>query len=328
MDLIEVFGRVLFTALVYPGLLFLTVLGLLSQWYRRKLVARLQNRVGPKYVGPIGILQPFADLYKLLFVKELVTGSYSPAKLLVYVLTLGIAALSTSTIFLPLSPFSFGVSYDILLFIYLTLYASIAFAIVGFGSVSPYPSFGGVRYTTMMLVFEPAVALSLLAMVRILSPYSLSLYEALGKPRILELNQPLGSLVQVLVLAVAGISFSIAVLSKAMMKPFDIPEAETEVAGGYLAELSGPALGMAILLHEVELALYVLVFSNLLIPVPPMLPDALNVVASLVKYVVVLTLIVVVAYSMGRIRLDQALRTLFKMPLPLSILSLALSFLV
>ncbi|MEM4659158.1 MAG: NADH-quinone oxidoreductase subunit H, partial [Sulfolobales archaeon] len=140
--------------------------------------------------------------------------------------------------------------------------------------------------------------------------------------------QPLGSLVQVLVLAVAGISFSIAVLSKAMMKPFDIPEAETEVAGGYLAELSGPALGMAILLHEVELALYVLVFSNLLIPVPPMLPDALNVVASLVKYVVVLTLIVVVAYSMGRIRLDQALRTLFKMPLPLSILSLALSFLV
>ncbi|MEM1746994.1 MAG: complex I subunit 1 family protein [Sulfolobales archaeon] len=328
MDLIEVFGRVLFTALVYPGLLFLTVLGLLSQWYRRKLVARLQNRVGPKYVGPIGILQPFADLYKLLFVKELVTGSYSPAKLLVYVLTLGIAALSTSTIFLPLSPFSFGVSYDILLFIYLTLYASIAFAIVGFGSVSPYPSFGGVRYTTMMLVFEPAVALSLLAMVRTLSPHSLSLYEALGKPRILELNQPLGSLVQVLVLAVAGISFSIAVLSKAMMKPFDIPEAETEVAGGYLAELSGPALGMAILLHEVELALYVLVFSNLLIPVPPMLPDALNVVASLVKYVVVLTLIVVVAYSMGRIRLDQALRTLFKMPLPLSILSLALSFLV
>ncbi|MEM1931266.1 MAG: complex I subunit 1 family protein [Sulfolobales archaeon] len=328
MDLVEVFWRALFAALVYPGLLFLAALGLLSQWYRRKLAARLQNRVGPKYVGPVGILQPFADLYKLLFVKELVTGSYSPAKLLLYVLTLGIAALSTSTIFLPLSPSSFGVGYDVLLFIYLTLYASIAFAIVGFGSVSPYPSFGGARYTTMMLVFEPAIALSLLATVRTLSPHSLSLYEALSMPRILGPDRPLGSLIQVLVLATAGISFSIAILSKAMMKPFDIPEAETEVAGGYLAELSGPALGMAILLHEVELALYVLVFSNLLIPVPPMLPDALNVVASLAKYVVVLTVIIVVAYSMGRVRLDQALRTLLKIPLPLSVLSLALSFLV
>ncbi|MEM4775038.1 MAG: NADH-quinone oxidoreductase subunit H, partial [Sulfolobales archaeon] len=220
------------------------------------------------------------------------------------------------------------VGYDVFLFIYLTLYASIAFAIVGFGSVSPYPSFGGARYTTMMLVFEPAIALSLLATVRTLSPHSLSLYEALSMPRILGPDRPLGSLIQVLVLATAGISFSIAILSKAMMKPFDIPEAETEVAGGYLAELSGPALGMAILLHEVELALYVLVFSNLLIPVPPMLPDALNVVASLAKYVVVLTVIIVVAYSMGRVRLDQALRTLLKIPLPLSVLSLALSFLV
>ena len=328
MDLADVFGRALFTALVYPGFLFLVVLGLLSQWYRRKLVARLQNRVGPKYVGPAGILQPFADIYKLLFVKELVTGSYSPARFLVYVLTLGIAALATSTIFLPLSPFSFGVSYDVLLFIYLTLYASIAFALVGFGSVSPYPSFGGVRYTTMMLVFEPTVALSLLAMVRVLAPHSLSIYDALGKPRIFEFNYFLNSLIQVFVLVIAGLSFSIALLSKAMMKPFDIPEAETEVAGGYLAELSGPALGLAILLHEVELALYVLLFSNILIPVPPMLPSALNIIVSLVKYVVVLTLIIVVAYSMGRVRLDQALRTLFKMPLPLSILSLALSFLV
>lgn len=328
MDPLTTLGRVLFTALVYPGLVFLVLLGLLSQWYRRKLVARLQNRVGPKYVGPVGVLQPFADLYKLIFVKELVTGYYTPAKFLIYVITLGIVALAASTIFLPISPFYIGVTYDVLVFIYLTLYASIAFALIGFGSVSPYPSLGGVRYTTMMLAFEPAIALSLIAMVRVLAPDTMSLCYALSRPRIAGLSNPVQAVIQVAVLVAAGISFSIALLSKAMMKPFDIPEAETEVAGGYLAELSGPALGLGILLHEVELALYVLVLSNLILPVPPMLPETLNTALSLLKYVAILTAFIVIAYSMGRVRLDQALASLIKIALPISIFSLALSFLV
>ncbi|MDW8010370.1 MAG: complex I subunit 1 family protein [Sulfolobales archaeon] len=327
MDALALIGRILFTTLVYPGLVFLVVLGLLSQWYRRKLVARLQNRVGPKYVGPVGILQPFADVYKLLFVKEVVTGYYTPARFIMFITTLGIVTLAASTVFLPITPYSIGVDYDVLVFIYLTLYASIAYAIVGFGSTSPYPSFGGIRYTTMMIVFEPAVAISLLAIVRALAPGSLSIHEALSSPRIPGVGNPLHAAVLVAVLLTAGVALSISLLSKAMMKPFDIPEAETEVAGGYLAELSGPTLGLSILLHEVELALYVLVLSNLLIPTPPMLPGLLEVATSLLKYFAVLTVLVVVAYSMGRVRLDQALRTLVKVPLPLSILSLALSFL-
>ncbi len=328
MEPLSAVGGVLLTVLVFPGLVFLVLLGLLSQWYRRKLAARLQNRVGPKYVGPFGVLQPFADVYKLLFVKELVTGPYTPARAITYVMSLGVAAIATSVLLLPLSPFSIGAEYDILVFIYLTLYASIAFALVGLGSVSPYPGLGGIRYTTLMLAFEPAIALSLIAAVRALAPRSLSLRDALGQPEILAPGDPYRMTVQVLVLITAGVSLSIAVLAKSMLKPFDIPEAETEVAGGYLAELSGPALGLGILLHEVEIALYVLVLSNLVIPIPPAAPDPLNILASLAKYVVVLTILVVVAYSMGRVRLDQALRLLLRIPLPLSVLSLALSFFV
>ena len=326
MDPLEAFGRALFTTLVYPGLLFLALLGLVSQWYRRKLVARLQNRVGPKYVGPLGILQPFADVYKLLFVKELVTGLYTPAKLLTYTLVLGMVALAASTVLLPISPLFIGTDYDVLVFIYLTLYASIAFAITGLGSASPYPILGGVRYVTMMLAFEPAIAMSLIAMVRTLAPGTLSIAEALSRPRILY-GDPLLTIAQAFTLVTAGVSLAIALLSKAMLKPFDIPEAETEVAGGYLAELSGPALGLGILLHEVELTLFLLVLSNLLIPVPPMSPDTLGVVASLLKYLAVLTTLVIVAYSMGRVKLDQALKSLVKIPLPLSFISLVISFL-
>jgi NADH-quinone oxidoreductase subunit H len=138
----------------------------------------------------------------------------------------------------------------------------------------------------------------------------------------------LRGLVAVAVIAVAAVAYSLALLAKAMMKPFDIPEAETEVAGGYLAELSGPALGLSILLHEVELALYLLVLANLVVPVPPLASEAPLVVVALVKYFAVLTLLVVVAYSMGRVRVDQALKTLGRYSLTLSAVALIASFLI
>jgi len=317
---------ILITVVVYPGLLFLVVLGLLSQWYRRKLVARIQNRVGPKYVGPFGILQPFADVYKLLFVKEVVTGVYTPIRLLMFLTALGIAATSSATALLPMAPYYLRAPLDVFVFIYLTLYASIAVAVLGLGSTSPYPSFGGARYTALMLVFEPAIAMSLIALVRVLAPDSLSIAEALSNPRI-PLDNPLRGLVAVATVVIATVAYTTSLLAKAMLKPFDIPEAETEVAGGYLAELSGPALGLSILLHEVELTLYVLVLANLVIPVPPLEPGALPTAIALVKYFAVLTVLVVVAYSMGRVRVDQALRTLSKYSLTLSVIALVASFL-
>jgi NADH-quinone oxidoreductase subunit H len=317
---------ILITVVVYPGLLFLVVLGLLSQWYRRKLVARIQNRVGPKYVGPFGILQPFADVYKLLFVKEVVTGVYTPIRLLMFLTALGIAATSSATALLPMTPYYLRAPLDVFVFIYLTLYASIAVAVLGLGSTSPYPSFGGARYTALMLVFEPAIAMSLIALVRVLAPDSLSIAEALSNPRI-PLDNPLRGLVAVATVVIATVAYTTSLLAKAMLKPFDIPEAETEVAGGYLAELSGPALGLSILLHEVELTLYVLVLANLVIPVPPLEPGALPTAIALVKYFAVLTVLVVVAYSMGRVRVDQALRTLSKYSLTLSVIALVASFL-
>ena len=317
---------VLLSVAVYPGLLFLVALGLLSQWYRRKLVARVQNRVGPKYVGPFGVLQPFADVYKLLFVKEVVTGAFTPIRLLMFLTALGIAATSSAATLLPMGPHYLKAPLDVFVFIYLTLYASIAVAVLGLGSTSPYPGFGGARYTALMLVFEPAIAMSLIALVKVLAPGNLSLAEALSSPK-LPLDSPLRCLVAVATVVLAAVAYATSLLAKAMMKPFDIPEAETEVAGGYLAELSGPALGLSILLHEVELALYVLVLANLVVPVPPLKPGILPVAVALVKYFAVLTALVLVAYSMGRVRVDQALRTLGKYSLTLSAIALAASFL-
>ena len=62
----------LLRVLIFPGLLFIFLLTLLFEWYERKLNARLQNRSGPRFTGPVGLLQPFADFVKLLSKEDLV----------------------------------------------------------------------------------------------------------------------------------------------------------------------------------------------------------------------------------------------------------------
>ncbi|MEM4646369.1 MAG: NADH-quinone oxidoreductase subunit H, partial [Zestosphaera sp.] len=70
-----------FSALVFPGLLTLWIASMLSEWWVRKLFARTQRRMGPSYVGPLGILQPFADFLKLLLVKTEPNYKYGSVRL-------------------------------------------------------------------------------------------------------------------------------------------------------------------------------------------------------------------------------------------------------
>ncbi|MEM4503098.1 MAG: NADH-quinone oxidoreductase subunit H, partial [Ignisphaera sp.] len=67
----------LFVAIVFPGLFFMIAIALFSEWFYRKVVARMQNRMGPAYTGPMGLLQPLADILKLLLVKEVKKQRYS-----------------------------------------------------------------------------------------------------------------------------------------------------------------------------------------------------------------------------------------------------------
>ncbi|HDM92787.1 MAG TPA: NADH-quinone oxidoreductase subunit H, partial [Candidatus Korarchaeota archaeon] len=64
----------LFKLTIFPGFAFLFVGSLLTEWYKRKVVARMENRMGPSYTGPIGILQPLADFFKLLTKEEIIPG--------------------------------------------------------------------------------------------------------------------------------------------------------------------------------------------------------------------------------------------------------------
>ncbi|MEM0504964.1 MAG: complex I subunit 1 family protein [Sulfolobales archaeon] len=312
----------LLSVLIYPGLLFLIVTGLLTQWYIRKLVGRLQNRIGPKYVGPIGIFQPFADVIKLMFVKEEVSFKKRLSGFLTIFMALGLGALSSAMLFTPLSPYVVRAPYDVIVFMYLMLWSTIAFAVIGLSLSNPFTIAGSSRFLTQILFAEPALITSLLAAVMVLSKGSitpLSIYSSATSTQL--------SIAVAVVLILSFVAFFIASIAKTLIKPFDIPEAETELAGGLLAELSGPALGLAIILHYSEIAFLTLIMTTIFLggPYPFTYGDILGAVVFALKYVALLTLMTTIKASVGRVRIEQAVSILIKYVFSTSVVAILIA---
>ncbi len=309
-----------FEVIVFPGFLFLCLLALISQWFKRKVIARMQNRMGPTYVGPIGLAQPFADAFKLLFTKELVVNRGILWAVILFMVTLGVCAISASTLLLPIAPLQLMSPYDVFVLIYVLLYATFAFILVGLMSSNPFSAVGSSRYMAMVAIAEPALALSLIASTLVyynLLPLSIGVTLAVNPP----------SLFDVVVTILVGISLFIVLLAKGMIKPYDIPEAETEIAGGFAAELSGPLLGMTMLMHDTEIAFLTLLYTFLVLkgPYPFTLASPIGWIVVFVKYFLILFIISAVAASLGRLRIEQALRHLLKYSFILSLAAFAIA---
>ncbi|RLG00317.1 MAG: hypothetical protein DRN49_03120 [Thaumarchaeota archaeon] len=314
---------IIFEVFVFPGFLFLCLLALVSQWFKRKIIARMQNRMGPTYVGPIGLAQPFADALKLFFVKELVVNRGILWAVALFVATLGICAISASTLLLPIAPVQLVSPYDVFVLIYVLLYAIFAFILIGLMSSNPFSAMGSSRYMAMIAIAEPALALSLVASALVyynILPLSIGVTLAVSPP----------SLYDAIVTIFVGISLFIILLAKGMLKPYDIPEAETEIAGGFAAELSGPLLGMVMLLHDAEISFLTLLYTFLVLkgPYPFTLADPAGWVVVFAKYFFILFMASAIVASVGRLRIEQALRHLLRYSLALSIIAfvIALTF--
>ncbi len=310
----------IFEVIVFPGFLFLCLLALISQWFKRKIVARMQNRMGPTYVGPIGLAQPFADALKLLFTKELVVNKGILWSVILFMVTLGVCALSASTLLLPIAPLQLVSPYDVFILIYTLLYVTFAFILAGLVSSNPFSATGSSRYMAMVAIAEPALALSLIASTLVyynILPLSIGVTLAVSPP----------SVYDVIVTIFVGISLFIVLLAKGMIKPYDIPEAETEIAGGFAAELSGPLLGMTMLMHDTEIAFLTLLYTFLVLkgPYPFTLSTPIGWIIVFVKYFLVLFLVSAVAASLGRLRIEQALRHLLRYSFVLSLVAFVIA---
>jgi NADH-quinone oxidoreductase subunit H len=327
--------RFLVAVVVFPGFLFVFFGALFNQWYTRKIFARMQNRVGPKYVGFSGILQPIYDFFKL-FSKESITPKYGRARS--YVLFVGIAIGSSVSLllFLPISPFQIQGSFDVVIFIYLGLWSSVALAIASLMFPNMFPSIGVSRLVSLMFVFEPTWVVSILTPIVLVSRSSGTLSFSVAET--IEKFSVIGSNPVYLVLTAASfLAAVIALQCKLGLQPFDIFEADTEILAGIYTEFSGVKLAFAGLFHDVEMFVgaTVVVFLFLGGAYPFSLNTSLSsldmfaaVLVILVKFLLVVLVLVAVKASSARYRVDQAVSFFFKYPLLVALASLIIATLV
>jgi NADH-quinone oxidoreductase subunit H len=216
---------------------FLVVMTLFSIVFERKVVARMQNRVGPNRVGPRGSLQSLADGLKLAFKEDIMPALADKP---VYFLA---PILATVPAFLAFCVIPFGPMVSIfghetpLQLTDLPVGVLIVFAcsslgiygivLSGWASGSNYPLLGGLRSAAQMISYEIAMGLSLVAVF---------LYaETMSTSGIVTAQQKTW---YVLLLLPSFVIYSIAVVGETNRAPFDLPEAESELVGGFHTEYS------------------------------------------------------------------------------------------
>ncbi len=307
-------GMLVFSVLVFPGLLFIFVLSMLTEWWIRKLVARAQNRMGPSYVGPAGVLQPFADFIKLLIVKEEVRQRLSTLGIAKAFAVIAIGAISATLLMLPLSPVRLAAPYDVVILSYIfCVLVPFAVAVMGMSTPNPFSGAGVSRFLTLYAVTEPAFFAAILVPAALTTaigapkPYSV-LYTSMYSWR-LWLNP--GTAV---VMAIALWSAVIATQAKAMAHPFNIPEAEQELIAGHMTEFSGQLLALNNFIHDADIAVTSIIITYFFLGGPYPFPHLSipGVVLLIVKYVAVVTVLSIIKASFGRFRIEQGVAALVK----------------
>ena len=233
----------LFYFFVYPGLLFMAVAGGLLSWFDRKITARVQFRKGPP------LLQPFWDFFKLLLVKETILPGQGSrfVFLLAPILALVGASMAGLFILLPLFNIETGFRGDTIVIFYLLTLPSFSYIIGSLASGNPIAAVGASREMKLIISYELTFLLVVAAVImksgQEFDLNSIIAAQQSGKPFI-------GSISGVL-LFIAGL---FCIQAKLGLVPFDMPEAEAELASGIYIEYSGPPYGL------IRLAKYIMLF--------------------------------------------------------------------
>nr|YP_010219057.1 NADH-plastoquinone oxidoreductase subunit 1 [Thalictrum foliolosum]UBY46210.1 NADH-plastoquinone oxidoreductase subunit 1 [Thalictrum foliolosum] len=323
--------------------IFTTVLGiiigvLVIVWLERQISAGVQQRIGPEYAGPLGILQALADGTKLLFKEDLLP---SRGDIRLFSIGPSIAVISILLSYLVI-PFGYrlvlaDLSIGVFLWIAISSIAPIGLLMSGYGSNNKYSFLGGLRAVAQSISYEipltPCVlSISLLSN----SSSTVDIVEAQSKYGFWGWNlwrQPIGFTV-----------FLISSLAECERLPFDLPEAEEELVAGYQTEYSGIKFGLfyvASYLNLLVSSLFVTVlylggwnFSIPYILIPELLGinemggvfgTTISIFITLAKAYLFLFIPITTRWTLPRMRMDQLLNLGWKFLLPISLGNLLLT---
>jgi NADH-quinone oxidoreductase subunit H len=305
-------------------------------YYERRALARIQVRIGPNRAGPFGLLQPIADAIKLIFKEE-----FMPARadkllfVLAPIITLTPALVITAVVPFGNEPFTlFGrtITWQIadinVGVLYIMSIASIAvygIVLAGWSSNNKYAMLGGLRSTAQMISYELALGLSFISVIILAnSTRMIDIVEA-QRNMWFAVLQPVGMVI-----------FLIATLAEVNRAPFDMPEAEQELAAGYHSEYGGMKFAL-LFMAEYDKMIAICTIAAALFFGGYLGPDlsGLPVVGGFLKYVqgpiymflkvfILLFGMIWVRATLPRIRYDRLMAFGWKILLPLS---LALVFL-
>jgi NADH-quinone oxidoreductase subunit H len=223
--------------LFFPGGVFVILISLAYEWVDRKLVARLQNRIGPRW------FQPLADVVKLLAKEEVVPDRVN-ARLFVSLPVIALAGALTAVLYVPLiglAP-SFSFPGDLVVAVYLLSLMTLCLGLAGSNTPNRFSLIGATRTLTLLFSYEAPFLLALLGPAIVAGSWQISDITAQTAGRWIVLTQPIG-----FVIALIGL------MGKLELPPFDAPEAETEIVAGALTEYSGRGLALFRLGKGVEL---------------------------------------------------------------------------
>jgi len=219
----------------FPAGAFVIVLSLAYEWVSRKLVARLQNRVGPRW------FQPLADLLKL-FSKESIVPEHVDRSLFLALPLFALAGGLTAALYVPLAGFTPSYSFggDLIVTVYLLSLLSVCTTLAGSNTLDRFSLVGATRTLTQLFSYEAPFLLALVGPAIVAGTWQISDIAA-NRPWFV-FTQPIGFLVAL-----------IGLMGKLEMPPFDAPEAETEIVAGALTEYGGRGLALFRLARNVAM---------------------------------------------------------------------------
>nr|YP_009364990.1 NADH-plastoquinone oxidoreductase subunit 1 [Primula stenodonta]ARJ31660.1 NADH-plastoquinone oxidoreductase subunit 1 [Primula stenodonta] len=336
----EIYGIIWLFVPILTTVLGITIGVLVIVWLEREISAGIQQRIGPEYAGPLGILQALADGTKLLFKENLL-----PSRGNISLFSIG-PSLAVISILLSYSVIPFGyhlvladLSIGVFLWIAISSIAPIGLLMSGYGSNNKYSFLGGLRAAAQSISYEIPLTLCVLS-ISLLSNSSstVDIVEAQSKYGFWGWNlwrQPIGFFV-----------FLISSLAECERLPFDLPEAEEELVAGYQTEYSGIKFGLfyvASYLNLLVSSLFVTVLYlggwNLSIPyifIPEffevnkaikikIVGAIIGIFITLAKTFLFLFLSITTRWTLPRLRMDQLLNLGWKFLLPISLGNLLLT---
>ncbi|WP_026733847.1 NADH-quinone oxidoreductase subunit NuoH [Fischerella sp. PCC 9605] len=310
-------------------------------WLERKISAAAQQRIGPEYIGPLGLLAPVADGLKLVFKEDVVPAKSDPL-----LFTLG-PIIVVLPVFLSYLIVPFGqnivitdVGMGVFLWIALSSVQPIGLLMAGYASNNKYSLLGGLRAAAQSISYEIPLALAVLAIAMMSN--SLSTVDIVNQQSgygILGWNiwrQPIGFII-----------FWIAALAECERLPFDLPEAEEELVAGYQTEYSGMKFALFYLSSYVNLVLSALLVSVLYLggwdfpipistlaswfgvseanPVLQIIAASLGITMTVLKAYLLVFLAILLRWTVPRVRIDQLLDLGWKFLLPVGLVNLLLT---